>query len=145
MAFYTIHPREIEATIREKRAVLIDVREREAYLQDHYENARNCPYEEMDNWINRIPRNRVVLLYCEYGSTSLLAARQLGKIGIEAYTVVGGIHAIQEYIKEQERWSWPKKEGKCGHSMREEEWGKGEGKSSCRSNRYGNNSRSDKS
>ena len=35
--------------------------------------------------------------YCDYGSTSLLAARKLAKAGYEVYTVVGGIHAIKEY------------------------------------------------
>ena len=33
----------------------------------------------------------------EYGSTSLLAARQLSKCGYEVYTVVGGMQAIRRY------------------------------------------------
>ena len=43
-------------------------------------------------------RNRALILYCEYGSTSLLAARQLGKEGYEVYTVIGGAKAMQEYF-----------------------------------------------
>ncbi len=40
------------------------------------------------------------LLYCEYGSTSLLAARKLGKKeGYEVYTVIGGANAMQEQIR----------------------------------------------
>lgn len=98
MAFYLITPEEIQGILREKRAILIDVREREEYLKSHYGNARNCPYENIEIWINYFPRNRALVLYCDYGSTSLLAARRLGKAGYEAYTVVGGLDAIKRRI-----------------------------------------------
>lgn len=39
-----------------------------------------------------------MILYCDYGSTSLLAARKLGKAGYEVYTVVGGIEAMKRFI-----------------------------------------------
>ncbi len=97
MAFYTIHPREIEAVLMEKRAVVVDVRENEEYRAYHYRNARNYPYEETESWTRRIPKNRVLILYCDYGSTSLLAARRLAREGMTVYTVIGGIHAIRQY------------------------------------------------
>ncbi len=98
MAFYLIAPENIQTILSEKRAVLIDVREREEYLEEHYGNARNCPYENIDTWMNYFPKNRALVLYCDYGSTSLLAARRLGKAGYEAYTVVGGFDAIKRRI-----------------------------------------------
>lgn len=94
MTFYTIHPREIEGVLLKKQALIIDVREREEYQKEHYRNALNCPYEELDCWMHRFPRKRALLLYCDYGSTSLLAARRLSKEGYEVYTVIGGMHAI---------------------------------------------------
>lgn len=95
MSFYTIHPKEIESILRTKRALIIDVRSREEYCEDHYRNALNCPYGEMDCWIHRFPIRRPLLLYCDYGSTSLLAARRLAKEGYEVYTVIGGLHGIR--------------------------------------------------
>ena len=97
MDFYTIHPREIDEIVRSKRAVLIDVREREEYREYHFQNARNLPYEEMEGWMHCLPRNRALVLYCDYGSTSLMAARKLGKAGYEVYTVIGGIEAIKNF------------------------------------------------
>lgn len=97
MEFYLIHPREISALVREKRAIVIDVREREAYRIFHYQNARNYPYEEIICRSICLPKNRILILYCDYGSTSLMAARQLGKDGYEVYSVVGGIEAIKNY------------------------------------------------
>ncbi len=99
MAFYTIHPREIEAVIRDTHAIVIDVREPDEYREYHYRNAVSCPYEEMDCWMHRLPRNRALILYCDYGSTSLLAARSLGREGMTVYTVIGGIHAMREDLR----------------------------------------------
>ena len=62
------------------------------------EGAVNVPYREEEGWGRCFLRNRALILYCEYGSTSLLAARQLGKEGYEVYTVIGGAKAMQEYF-----------------------------------------------
>lgn len=98
MTFSIIHPREIAELVRKKRAIIIDVREREAYREYHYKNAYNCPYEEIEYWICRIPRGRAFILYCEHGSTSILAARRMAKEGCETYAVAGGIHAIRKDV-----------------------------------------------
>lgn len=95
MAFYTIHPREIEDLLYRRRAMLIDVREPEEYREDHYRNARNLPYDQIDIWMYRLPKCRPLILYCDYGSTSLMAARKLSKEGYEVYTVVGGMDAMR--------------------------------------------------
>ena len=80
-----------------KHALVLDVRERESYREGHFRGAYCCPYEEIDGWMRHFNRNRTLLVYCEYGSTSLLAARQLSKCGYEVYTVVGGMQAIRRY------------------------------------------------
>lgn len=100
MGFNTIHPNEISMLQYQKQAVIIDVREPEEYRKYHYKRAINRPYEDSDSWICRFSRRKVYIFYCEYGSTSLLAARKLGKAGFETYTVIGGVHAIREYFKD---------------------------------------------
>jgi rhodanese-related sulfurtransferase len=98
MEFQVIHPRQMEDIIRRERAMVVDVRDREAYRTYHYRTAYNYPYEEMEKWKYRFPGNYALILYCEYGSTSLLAARQLAKEGYRVYAVAGGIHAIRQYF-----------------------------------------------
>lgn len=97
MDFYTIHPREIADILRTKRALVIDVREPEEYQECHYPQARNYPYDRIDSWMHCLPKRRALILYCDYGSTSLMAARKLGKEGFEVYTVIGGIEAMKKY------------------------------------------------
>lgn len=95
MRFQTIHPGDISHLMRTKGAILIDVREREAYQEYHHPKAGCCPFDHIDTWICSLPKNRPLIAYCDYGSTSLMAARILGKEGYEVYTVVGGIEAMK--------------------------------------------------
>lgn len=97
MGFQVIHAREIEKIQKERGAVLVDVRPPEEYREYHIPGARNLPYENIDNWMHRISRRRAWILYCDYGSTSLMAARKLGKQEFEVYTVVGGIEAMKSF------------------------------------------------
>ncbi|MDD6216774.1 MAG: rhodanese-like domain-containing protein [Roseburia sp.] len=99
MAFYLLHPREFEDIFLKKRAVIIDVREREDYRKFHLRGAINCPYDEMERWMFQLKKGRTYILYCQYGSTSLMAARRMSHQGFEVYTIVGGIEAIQKYQK----------------------------------------------
>ena len=96
MAFSLIRPEEIEGVLKRGRGMVIDVREPDFYQEQHYPRARNLPYENIDIWIRRLPRNRVLILYCNYGSTSLMAARCLSNEGYEVYTVIGGMDAIKK-------------------------------------------------
>ena len=98
MAFYAIYPKDIQNICYKNRVRIVDIREPEAYRKYHYRGAVNVPYEEDERWIYRFSKHRPLLLYCEYGSTSLLAARRLGKAGYEVYTVIGGAKAMQEQL-----------------------------------------------
>lgn len=100
MAFMLLHPREIEKICREKNAVIIDIRKQTQYRQDHYKNAQNMTYQDCEKWLNCFMRGRCYIIYCEYGNTSLLVARELEKKGICAYTVVGGWQGICRYYQQ---------------------------------------------
>lgn len=101
MKFHVIHPGEMAELLSQKRAAVIDVRERDSYRAYHYPGAFCGPYEEMELWMRRFPKRRPVIVYCEYGSTSLLAARRMAQEGYEVYTVAGGIGAIRRYLGEE--------------------------------------------
>ena len=97
MPFYILHPKEVEATRRQKNAIVVDVREGCDYYKWHYKNAVSMPYEECEGWLRRFCRDRVYILYCDYGNVSLLAARKLAQRDISAYTVIGGAKELKRY------------------------------------------------
>lgn len=98
MAFYTIHARDVKQVMYQKRAIMLDIRPVEEYAQYHFPIAKNYPYEDSECWVSGLNRRRVYILYCQYGSTSVMAARKLSRHGFEVYTVVGGVEALRTYF-----------------------------------------------
>ena len=97
MPFFILHPRELESIRKEKKAMVVDLREREKYQKYHYKNAVSIPYCENSNWLNCFRKDQVYILYCDYGNISLLVARMLAQRGITAYTVIGGAEELQHH------------------------------------------------
>ena len=46
-----------------------------------------------------VEKEQPVFVYCDTGSTSILAARKLDSMGIHAYNVVGGIMFYKGYLE----------------------------------------------
>lgn len=93
MEFETIPAKELDRWVGEGR-IIIDLRSPEEYRQKHIKNAINLPYEEF--W-ERFPfsREQELVLYCERGSVSMAAARELAARNYRVKTVVGGIRAYR--------------------------------------------------
>lgn len=97
MPFYILHPKDVSAVQKQKRAMVIDIRENGEFRSYHYKNAVNLPYSETESWYQHFHRGQTYILYCDYGNVSLLAARNLSKRGITAYTVLGGAKELKSY------------------------------------------------
>lgn len=85
-----ISVRELDAYVDRYPAVyLIDVRPEEEFRRSHIRHAVNIPYEEGIIW--KLPRQKEIVVYCDRGSTSMMAARDLLKAGYRVVSVSGGI------------------------------------------------------
>lgn len=99
MKFETIPAKNIDDYIKQSKTLIIDLRERREYLDGHIVNSVNIPFEQLENNINRIPKDYQLVLYCERGGVSLIAAKELSKLGYNVKTVVGGLNAYRgKYI-----------------------------------------------
>lgn len=91
--FEMIQAKEIAEIMRRERAMLMDLRSAERFADGHIKNARNFPFAHIRQWQGGIPDRLSLILYCEHGNQSLLAARKLrGRKG-PVYTVIGGYEA----------------------------------------------------
>lgn len=61
-----------------------------------YTGSKNLPYDDMEQWEKRLDKSKTYVLYCERGSLSMMAAKQLLKDGYSVCTLIGGIRAVQE-------------------------------------------------
>lgn len=94
--FEMIKKEEMDKIIEKDRVLIVDLRCVEMYRQGHFRNARNFPFAYIDEWKYEIPEKIPVILYCEHGNQSLLAARKLSGRKGAVYTVVGGYQSIKE-------------------------------------------------
>lgn len=72
--------------------LLIDLRDPVAYAEAHLMGAVNIPYEQLADWLDRLPTNAFIVLYDQDGQVSEQTARELAGIGYSTvYYVLGGL------------------------------------------------------
>ncbi len=71
----------------ENGAVIIDVRTHKEYIEHHIPNAINISLQELSKSVARVPKNRVLVVYCRSGSRSSVATQILSKNGWKVYDV----------------------------------------------------------
>lgn len=94
MGFTAINVAELWELQKDPCVYIIDLRSRREYALFHLKGAYNYSYDQMECWKENLPKNRKILLCCEYGNTSMRAARQLAQCGYSVYTLIGGLNAL---------------------------------------------------
>ena len=94
MEFETISPREIDAFLFREGYSVIDIREPRDFRRLHLKGAICIPYSQLEERA-RFLKNQTLVLYCERGGASLMAARQLAEKGYRVKTMIGGIQAYK--------------------------------------------------
>lgn len=90
----TISPKMLDYYVDNKRAFIIDLRNSREYARGHIRGAVSVPYDG-GRFVFRPPQNKEIVLYCESGSHSLMAARELVREGYRVRSVIGGIRAYR--------------------------------------------------
>ena len=94
MEFQTIGIREFNEYRKRPDAWVIDLRSKEEFEDIHVEGARNIPDEELEMFRKYLPKDKLYLLYCDRGASSLMAAKELSREGYRTATLVGGMNTI---------------------------------------------------
>lgn len=71
--------------------LLVDLRDRRSYEESHIKGAVNLPFEEMDSWFYRLPRDKMLIFYCFRGGQSMMVCRDLERLGYYVINVANGI------------------------------------------------------
>ena len=79
--------------VRERRAVLLDVRERHEWQAGHAPEARHIPLPALPERLRELPGGRPVVAVCASGMRSRRAAALLAGQGHEVYNLRGGMRA----------------------------------------------------
>lgn len=94
MDFDIVYVRDLMKTIKEKDAVVIDLREKREYRAGHFPGAISMPLDDTDVYENILDRDRYYILYCDHGGSSMQLARYLGRRGYSVASVIGGFSVM---------------------------------------------------
>lgn len=95
MSFEVISARKLLELSEKRGYIIIDLRAPEDYQKAHVRGAVNISYDDIEKGRYRLNKNMRIILYCERGASSFLAARILHGKGYHVYTVVGGYNAVK--------------------------------------------------
>ncbi|MCD7826234.1 MAG: rhodanese-like domain-containing protein [Clostridiaceae bacterium] len=95
MQFRIISCEMLEQYLKRKDIFLIDLREKEDYEKEHIANAVWADWETLEEniapMLSALPYTPAwIILYCRHGSTSLVAARDLARLGYPMISLNGG-------------------------------------------------------
>lgn len=77
---------------------LLDVRENMEVAVCRINGATHIPLHELEDALEKLPKDNPVLVYCHHGRRSLLAANYLNSKGFVAISIMGGIDAWAQHI-----------------------------------------------
>jgi phage shock protein E len=84
-------PPDVVAAKLEAGATVLDVRSEAEFRGGAYRGAINVPLQVLSSKLDRIPRNRPVVVYCASGARSAAAVRILEKAGYADVMNAGGL------------------------------------------------------
>jgi len=75
-------------------ATVVDVRSEAEFRGGGYRGAVNVPLQGLSGELDRIPKDRPVVVYCASGTRSAMAVRILKKAGYADVSNAGGLHHL---------------------------------------------------
>lgn len=91
MKFENINIRKLMSVALAVDAIIVDVRPYERFAKGHIPMAVNLPLERIEGGLVTLPKNRVLIVYCDTGGGSTKAAYQLSDMGYQVINCVGGL------------------------------------------------------
>lgn len=91
MAFENINIRQIVTKAISEDGIIVDVRDPKRFRISHIPMAINLPYDEIEKGNVNLPKSRILLVYCDTGGGSTMAARLLTDMGYRVMNCIGGL------------------------------------------------------
>ncbi|MBI5209887.1 MAG: sulfurtransferase [Elusimicrobia bacterium] len=90
---YETTPFELKECVDRQEVLVLDVRDRRSFDQEHIPGSRNVPLDELSRHFASVPRGKPVVTYCWTITCSLAtrAAMELAEKGFAVRELVGGI------------------------------------------------------
>jgi rhodanese-related sulfurtransferase len=91
-----VTPEQTQAALADDSAQVIDVREPYEWEAGRIEGAQHIELEHLASNAAKIDTDRPVIFHCRLGARSAMAAQAFRGVGIDAYSMVGGLQRWAE-------------------------------------------------
>ena len=91
MRFHNINIRNVMYEALNYGGIIVDVRGQNEFATSHIPMAINLPLEDIQQGKITLPKGKVIIVYCENGGGSALAAKLLSEKGYKVINTIGGI------------------------------------------------------
>jgi len=96
-AYKTINITDAKNIINAGNAVLLDIRDRDSYLQEHIPNAIHLTQDNIEDFKKNTELDEVIIIYCYHGNNSLGAAEYFSNMGYQnIYSLNGGFSEFKK-------------------------------------------------
>lgn len=95
MRFETISGRDLDQYVDNDKYLIVDLREKEEYQKEHIKGAIYMDYDDIDNNNISLPFDKIIVMYCDRGGLSLMAAKKLSVLGYRIISVIGGMKSYR--------------------------------------------------
>ena len=94
-------PSEVRTSQSNDTVVVLDVRDREEFTEEHIPGAINVPLSELEAHLPSLPRDKTIVVYCCYTACHLSpsAALVLAENGFRVQELIGGIEEWTRRIR----------------------------------------------
>lgn len=89
-----VSPREVYERRADEKVVIIDVRTPAEFRQERIREAINKPLDDIEKWVQELPKDKTIYFVCRSGNRSGIAQRMAAQRGYEnTFNMVGGMIA----------------------------------------------------
>lgn len=106
MELCMICAKDVRRYVREKDAILIDLRDEEDYREFHIPGAISVPTENLAKFMRRTDKRRLHIFYCDHGVLSIQEGRRYLRQGYRICSLAGGIDAYLRQRYRAENFPW---------------------------------------
>lgn len=93
----------IKTAVSEKKAILVDVREKDEWNAGHLQNARSLPLSQLRAGVKQeelskyLPKDKVIYCHCAAGRRAIPAAKILKECGYDVRPLKAGYDTLVEF------------------------------------------------
>ncbi|MBP1917390.1 rhodanese-related sulfurtransferase/DNA-binding HxlR family transcriptional regulator [Lederbergia galactosidilyticus] len=97
----TLSVDELYGKLAKEDIVLLDLRAEDEFENGHIEGAISVPMEELDLYLQKLPKDKEIIAYCrgKFCALSAIAAKKLKEHGFTAYSMDESFYAWEKYMK----------------------------------------------